>query len=278
MTNPKVILITGAAAGFGREIALAAARAGHVVYAGVRNPSDVDALATLDARLRPLSLDVTVPAQRAAAVARIYGEAGRLDALINNAGVALGGFLEQLDEDELRQVMEVNFFAVWAMTQAVLPGMREARSGLIVNISSMAGRMAFPGLGAYAASKFALEGMSEAWRHELRAFGVHVVLVEPGAYRTDIFSRNRRVGRRARDPESPWAALAARADARFTKLANRQARDPAEVAALVLSILTDPAPRLRYPIGADARLRSTLVRVAPFSLVEALIWRMLLKE
>ncbi|MBN2798944.1 MAG: SDR family NAD(P)-dependent oxidoreductase [Deltaproteobacteria bacterium] len=275
----QVILVTGARSGFGLEIAAQAAGAGHIVYAGLRDLDTAGPLleACAGTPVTPLQLDVTDPKQRERAVARVLREQGRLDALVNNAGVALGGFLEQVDEDELRQVLEVNLFGVWGMTVAVLPAMRSQRSGTVVNISSMAGRMAFPGLGAYATSKFALEGMSEAWRHELATFGVRVVLIEPGAYRTDIFERNRRLARRASDPDSPWATLAQRANERFSAIADRQARDPAEIGALVLRVLADPHPRLRYPTGADAQLRSTMVKLLPFSWVQWAVHRMLLR-
>jgi NAD(P)-dependent dehydrogenase (short-subunit alcohol dehydrogenase family) len=266
----RVVLITGCRSGIGLATALQAARAGHVVYAGLRDPATSDSLrAAQGLPIIPIPLDVTRAEERAAAVDRILAERGRLDVLVNNAGVALGGFLEQLEEDELRHVFDVNVFGVWAMTRAALPHMRKAGSGLIVLVSSMAGRMAMPGLGAYASSKFALEGMGEAWRHELAAFGIRVVLVEPGAYRTEIFGRNRSVGRRARDADSPYAPYVERVDALAARTVARVARDPSEVARLVVSLIEGKRPAMRYPIGPGARLRSLLVRLAPFALLEA---------
>jgi NAD(P)-dependent dehydrogenase (short-subunit alcohol dehydrogenase family) len=269
----RVVLVTGCSSGIGLAVAREAARAGHVVYAGLRDPASATELASA-AGIVPLPLDVTRAAEREAAVERVVREQGRLDVLVNNAGVALGGFLEQLDEDELRRVFDVNVFGAWAMTCAALPHLRSAK-GLVVFISSMSGRSALPGLGAYAASKFALEALGEAWRHELAPFGVRVVLVEPGAYRTEIFGRNRRLGRRALDAASPYASLVARVDDVATRTARRLARDPAEVARLVVSLFDVPRPRLRYPIGPGARLRSVLLRLAPFSLVEAIVRRAL---
>jgi NAD(P)-dependent dehydrogenase (short-subunit alcohol dehydrogenase family) len=139
----------------------------------------------------------------------------------------------------------------------------------------MAGRQALPGLGAYASSKFALEAMGEAFRHELGLFGVRVVLVEPGAYRTEIFGRNRRLSRHAGDLASPYAPYAARLDALVARIAGRFARDPAEVARRVVSLFDARRPGLRHPVGPDARLRSALLRVAPFGLFERVVRRAL---
>ncbi|HSD66893.1 MAG TPA: SDR family oxidoreductase [Vicinamibacteria bacterium] len=266
-----MVLVTGCSSGIGLAVAREAARAGHVVYAGLRDPASGPAP---EADFVPVALDVTRAAEREAAVARVVREQGRLDVLVNNAGVALGGFLEQVEEDELRHVFDVNVFGAWAMTRAALPQLRAAR-GLVVFMSSMSGRTALPGLGAYAASKFGLEALGEAWRHELAPLGVRVVLVEPGAYRTEIFGRNRRLGRRVRDAASPYAPRVERLDALARRTAERLARDPAEVARLVVSLFDARRPRLRYPIGPGARLRTVLLRVAPFSLVEAIVRRTL---
>ena len=276
MSTPRVVLITGCGSGIGLATALEAARAGHTVYAGLRDPASGTALMRAAGGLSivPLPLDVTRAEHRAAAVERVVRERGRLDVLVNNAGVALGGFLEQLDDDELRQVFDVNVFGAWAMTRVALPALRASR-GLVVLMSSMAGRSAMPGLGAYAASKFALEAMGEAFRHELGLFGIRVVLVEPGAYRTEIFGRNRRLSRHARDTASPYAPYVERLDALVERIAARFARDPAEVARLVVGLFEARRPSLRHPIGPDARLRSLLLRLAPFGLLERLIGRAL---
>ncbi len=251
-----IVLITGCRSGFGQHIALRAARAGHTVYAGLRDLRTADGLVAAAAGLpvHPIALDVCVDADRKAAVAHILAKHGRIDALINNAGVALGGPLEDLDEDELRHLFEVNFFGLWALTNLVLPGMRAQGSGIIENMSSISGRMALPGLGAYAASKHALEGMTEALRVEVAPFGVRVVLIEPGPYKTDILGRNRTLGRRATSPDSPYADLSRRAEALFTKV-SQTAEDPEEVAARCVDLLTEAAPALRHPMGKSARAR-----------------------
>ena len=270
-----VVVVTGARSGIGREICVAAAARGHVVYAGLRDPSTGgELLSRATGDVRPLPLDVTDAAQRDAAIARIVAEEGRIDALVNNAGVALGGVLEEVDEDELRRVLDVNVVATWAMTRAVLPVMRARRAGRIVNVSSASGRMAIPCLGVYATSKFALEGMSEAMRHELRPWGVDVVLVEPGAYATDIWTRNRTLSRSASRTDSPYGAYRAAVDAFVSDYSTRNMRPPAEVGAYIVDLLEARGrPRLRHPIGPGARMRELAVRLLPFGLIERVVDR-----
>lgn len=265
-----VVLITGCRSGIGLACAVAAAQAGHTVYAGLR---DLRTRASLDHAagalpITPLQLDVTSEADRRGAIARILEEQGRVDALVNNAGIGVGGFLEQLTSEEIRQVYEVNVFGALELCRAVLPAMRARGGGAIVNISSMSGRMALAGNGLYSSSKFALEGLSEALRLEVRAFGVRVVLVEPGAYRTDIMTRNRRVSRGALVPGGPYSELAARLDAMWKRTVERQARDPREVAERVVALLQAPDPPLRHPVGPDAHLRAWALRLLPDRLIE----------
>lgn len=273
---PRVVLITGCRSGFGLLTAAAAARAGWTVYAGLRSLDHGADLAAATAGLdvRPLVLDVTSAEQRDEALRRIVAEAGGLDALVNNAGRALGGFLELVEEDELRAVMETNLFGAWALTRAALPHLRARAPSTVVMVSSASGRMAIPGLGAYAASKFALEGLSEAWRHELRPLGVRVVLIEPGAYRTDIFGRNRQLSRGITTPGvyAPWVAGM---DQLFTAMVDRVARDPVEVADTIVRVLHDPHPPLRYAIGPSTGLRAALRALVPDRLTEWLIARIL---
>jgi NAD(P)-dependent dehydrogenase (short-subunit alcohol dehydrogenase family) len=269
----RVVLVTGCRTGIGAAAVKALAAAGHVVYAGLRDPAAPRSGAEDWDRLgvTALPLDVTDDAQRRAAVERILSERGRIDVLVNNAGVAVGGFLEQLEEDELRRVYEVNVFGTWAMTKQVLPAMREAGSGLILQVSSMAGRQALPGFGAYASSKFALEGMSESWRHELRRFGVRCVLLEPGAYRTEIFDPARLECRGFRDPDSPYAEDAAALARTVRSFVERRGRDPIEVAEKIVALVESRAPGLRHPVGPGVWLRSLMLRFLPFGLVELLL-------
>ncbi len=273
----ETVLITGCRSGFGLGTAVAAARAGFTVYAGLRDLATAEDLerAAEGLDVTPLQLDVTQAHQREAAVARILDERGRLDHLVNNAGIALGGFLEQIEEDELRRVFEVNVFGAWAMTKACLPGLRDGGGGSVVMVSSMSGRMALPTLGAYAGSKFALEGLGEAWRHELKPFGIRVVLIEPGAYRTDIFERNRNVCRRYDDPQGPYVPWVRSGDRLHRKIVERLAGDPAEVCDHIVRCLRDPSPPLRHPIGPLARPRATLRNFVPFAAVELIMERLL---
>ncbi len=274
MSRP-VALITGCRSGFGLVSAVSAAKAGYVVYAGLRDLSTAGDLRAEagDLPVHPIQLDVTRADEREAVIGRVLDEQGRLDGLVNNAGVALGGFLEQVDEDEFRRLMDVNLFGVFSLTNAALPAMRERGRGVIVNISSTSGRVAIPGLGAYAASKWALEGMSEALRHELRPFGVRVVLIEPGAYRTDILGRNRALSRRAEDP-GPYKAMSDTLDTLSRRVASL-ASDPQEVADRIVAALEGRARALRYPMGRGVRPRIALHDWAPFGVLEAVVARLL---
>lgn len=269
-----IVLCTGCRSGFGMLIAVSSARAGHTVYAGLRDLSTGDRLVE-EARgldVRPLQLDVTDADQIEAAIARIVGEHGRLDALVNNAGLGLAGFLEQIGEDELRRLFEVNVFGAWALTKACLPHLRASDEGIVINITSMAGRQAMPGLGAYAGSKFALEGMTEALRHEMRPFGVRVVLVEPGPYKTDLFNRNRWVAREAETEGGPYAPYLRRVEQLVEKMTPRMG-DPQEVADLVTRLLKKPRPNLRYPLGPGVPARVWLRRLLPFKGFELILKR-----
>jgi NAD(P)-dependent dehydrogenase (short-subunit alcohol dehydrogenase family) len=268
-----IVIATGCRSGFGKLIAHEAARQGHTVYAGLRDLDTQDALMSgAPEGVIPLQLDVTHDEERRAAVERVLAEQGRIDGLINNAGIAIGGFIEQFTEEELRQVFDVNVFGAWALMKLCLPGMRERKSGIIVNLTSVAGRLANPGLGIYAGSKFALEGMTEALRHEMRPFNVRVVLVEPGPYQTDIMGRNRRMAA-ASDEPSPYSPYQDQLLAMFAKMESRLG-DPREVSDLCVSLLTDPAPRLRYALGPTTSARLALKRFAPFSVTEAVMRRL----
>ncbi len=255
------------------------ARAGHVVYAGLRDLSTRQELdeASRELDIIPVQLDVTAADERVDVVARIVRDHGRLDILVNNAGVAVGGFLELIEEDELRRVLEVNVIGVFALTKLCLPHLREAGAGdgaWLFQISSMAGRMAFPGLGAYATSKFGLEGMSEALRHELAPFGVRVALIEPGAYKTAIWTRNRTIGRNAKG-DGPYLPYAQRIDAVLERVVDKKARHPREVGQHVASLVRQRDFALRHPMGEDAWLRSLILKLLPFRIVELVLgWAM----
>jgi len=237
----RVVLITGASAGIGKACAERLARNGWRVFGAQRRTATSDA-----AGIEMIAMDVTDDATVAHAVAAVHQRAGRIDAVINNAGYALMGAVEDTSIDEARAQLETNFFGVLRVCRAVLPIMRAQGGGHIVNISSLAGVLGLPFSGMYSASKFALEGMSESLRLETRRFGIRVVLVEPGDFDTDLPNQRRRA-----------AAAADNATYRdaMTKVEAQQAKDeaaapkPDGVAALVERILDDRHPRLRRSVG-----------------------------
>ena len=183
--QPRVWLITGASSGFGRAIAEAALATGDTVVAAARRPEAVaDLVAAAPDRVTALRLDVTDTDRIRDAVAEVIDRHGRVDVLVNNAGRGAIGAAEETSDSELRDLMDLHFFGPAALTRAVLPRMRERGTGAIVQMSSMGGRFTFPGVGAYSATKFALEGWSEALAKEVDRFGIRVLIVEPGAFRT----------------------------------------------------------------------------------------------
>lgn len=246
---------------------MSAARAGHVVYAGLRDVSTADDLmrAAGDLTVHPVQLDVTVDEERKAVVARILAEHGRLDALVNNAGIAMAGPLEEVAEADWRRTFEVNVFGLWELTRLVIPSMREHGDGCIVNVSSMAGRMATPCLGVYAATKHAVSGLSEALRHEVRPFGIRTVLIEPGPYKTDIFGRNKRIADGVGDASSPYAPLVGALEALSGKAIDG-AGDPQDVADRIVGVLADPSPAFRHTMGPSTVVR----RLAKWGLPDGL--------
>lgn len=278
-----VALITGCSSGFGMLIAVRLARAGHTVYATMRNLDRDQALrkasADLTENLIIEKLDVTSQTSIIRVVKRIAADSGRLDIVINNAGYGLGGFFEDLDHDEIRAVFETNFFGVQEVTRQTLPMLRAAAqnggSPQIINISSVQGRWAVPGLGAYTASKFALEGFSESLYHELAPFGIKVIVIEPGSYSTEIFTTNRRIGRRAMNESSPYFPYIQAMLHRIDRMIKSPAHigDPNEVAILVEKIINSPKPKFRYMIGKSTRSRRILSYILPFSRTATIVQR-----
>ncbi|WP_376717943.1 SDR family oxidoreductase [Paenibacillus forsythiae] len=254
------------------------AQQGYRVVAAMRDPSRQEDLvrlaeqaAILD-RVRVMRMDVTDPAAIEAAVAEALNSFGRIDVLVNNAGYAAGGFVEEVPMEEWRRQMETNFFGLVAVTKAVLPQMRERRSGLIINIGSVSGLAAFPGYAPYAASKFAVEGFSESLRHEMSPFGVRVVIIEPGAYRTAIWSKG--LSQISAADGSPYRA---RLDAvlRYSRKTADTAPDPQEVAELIGRIAQMRSPRLRYVVGRGSRLLTGGKSLLPWRWFERIVARAL---
>jgi NAD(P)-dependent dehydrogenase (short-subunit alcohol dehydrogenase family) len=273
MTNS--VLITGTSSGLGLETALYLAQHGLRVYATMR---DLSRRATLDreavrrnVHLQVLQLDVTDPASIQAVVTTVIEQSKGIYGLVSNAGINIGGYFEDLSEEEIRQVFEVNIFGTMAVTRVVLPYMRAARRGRIVIMSSIGGKIASPSATPYCASKFALEGFGESLAQEVRPFGVHVTLLEPGSVKTELYGGNRRVAARALDPQGPYYEWFQQLQGLMDQLARTPATSAEKVAEAVHHALTVKRPRWRYVVGRRPRLLITLRRYLPGELFER-IW------
>jgi len=252
-SKQKVAIVTGCSSGIGHEISLILARNGFTTYATMRNlqkGSDLKSIAE-DEKL-PLhfaQLDVTDENSVKKAIQTVYDEAGRIDILVNNAGYGLTGAFEDLSLDEIKAQYETNVFGLIRTTQSVLPIMRKQRSGLIVNISSGAGRFGFPTGSAYVSTKFAVEGLTESMSYELEPFGIKVILIEPGVIKTNFFNSSV-LAKKSQDPNSPYATLMKGMEDSVDKMMEN-ASTPQYVAEVVLHAVTNENPKLRYLAGKD---------------------------
>mgnify|MGYP000906154189 FL=1 len=258
MTPPKVVLITGASSGIGRFTAHHLAQRGWRVFGGVRRPEAIGGLPGVE----PLRLDVTDDASVSAAVDAIVERMGRIDGLVNNAGGSVLGAAEEISIEQARALLDLNVLGVLRMSQAVLPVMRRQGSGRIVNISSVVGFLPAPFMAIYAASKHAVEGLSESMDHEVRQFGIRVALVEPGFTRTNIDA----AAPRADHPLSDYHAARKRVS---TTIASQiaGAPDPTGVARTIERAL-DARRFARMPVGGEARVLSTLRKGMPAALFD----------
>ena len=273
------VMVTGASSGIGEAISLRLARAGFEVFAGVRQELDAERLRSRG--LRPLRLDVRDERQVRAAAEEVRSALGpaRLAALVNNAGVVMPGPLEFVPLDLLREQLEVNVIGQLAAIQAFLPLLRQA-AGRIVNIGSIDGKVATPLLGPYAASKFAVEGLSDALRRELRPWGIQVTVIEPGAIKTRIWEKGRIAGDAMLEhapvqAESQYGPLVQKVRAESVKAEQERSLPPDAVAKIVEHALTVRRARTRYLVGRDARLRAALDYLLPDRAMDALIARFL---
>jgi NAD(P)-dependent dehydrogenase (short-subunit alcohol dehydrogenase family) len=249
----SVVLVTGSSSGIGLATALHFGRLGDGVYAGVRNIATAtelaEAIAAEKLPVHPITLDVDDQASVTRAVREVLAQAGRVDVLVNNAGIGGGGPVEDVPVDWVKSLFETNYLGAIRMIRAVLPGMRERRSGVIVNVSSIAGRLAIAGHGHYSAVKHALEAISEALAQEVLGFGIRVAIVEPGVVVTPIFTKAKRFA----DPASPYAAHVHRL-LLFYQMQMKMPSQPADVARVIHDAVTTKTPKLRYLVGQDAEM------------------------
>jgi NAD(P)-dependent dehydrogenase (short-subunit alcohol dehydrogenase family) len=260
--DQPVAIVTGGSSGIGESVCRALQGAGFTVYAAARRMDQMASLAA--AGMKIVKVDVTDDGSLVALVDQVVAETGRIDVLVNNAGYGSYGALEDVPMDEARRQFDVNVFGLARLTQLVLPHMRSRRSGRIVNISSMGGKIYEPMGSWYHSTKFAVEGLSDSLRMELRPFGIQVVLIEPGAIKTEwagISADNVR----ARSAGGPYAKQAGQVGAVLDAGAGETARgsDPSVVADAVVKAATARRPRTRYAIGLGAKPLILLRRVLP---------------
>jgi NAD(P)-dependent dehydrogenase (short-subunit alcohol dehydrogenase family) len=273
------VLITGASSGIGEACAHHLAELGFNVFAGVRKDADAQRIAGL--RIEPLMIDVADDASVAAAAEQVRGAvAGAgLAGLVNNAGIAVAGPLEFMPLGEFQRQLEVNVTGMLRSTQAMLPLIRQGGRGRIVNMSSIGGRVAAPMVGPYAASKFAVEGLSDSLRRELRPWSIHVALIEPGAVATPIWDKSIAAGDQIRAESPPEAEkLYGEVIEAIRKQAQKNAIEgvpPQEVAEAVADALTADKPKTRYLVGRDAKMRGPMAKLMPDRMMDAAIARVL---
>jgi short-subunit dehydrogenase len=252
----QVALITGCSSGIGYETALMLARNGFHTFATMRNTKKSDSLEEiikkerLDLNIR--ELDVNDDTSIENTIKCIKREANRIDVLINNAGYGLVGFFEDLTLDEIRNQFETNFFGVLNITKKIIPIMRLQKSGTIINVSSGAGQVGFPGISAYVSTKFAIEGFSESLMYELYPYGIKVVIIEPGVIKTNFF-RNCIVSEHSMKKSSPYS----RSLDKFQKnveLMQEHATSPIDVAKVIIQVLGNNEPKQRYIVGNDVAM------------------------
>jgi NAD(P)-dependent dehydrogenase (short-subunit alcohol dehydrogenase family) len=270
----KIAVITGTSSGFGVLTSIELAKAGFHVVATMRDLARRERLdqavsaAGVGAKIDVRELDVTKFETMPPFVESVVRDYGRIDVLVNNAGFPVAGFAEDIKLEELRLQFETNFFGAVALTKAVLPTMRQQRSGHIIQVSSIVGLQGAVTVSSYSASKHALEGWSESLRLELNPLGIKVVLVEPGAFQTDIWTRSAVMGKEATKPTSPNLQRSLNMRERITKIPKD---DPVIVARAIAAIAQDPNPRLRYLVGRDAKVQLAMKRILPWKWYEKLV-------
>jgi NAD(P)-dependent dehydrogenase (short-subunit alcohol dehydrogenase family) len=247
----RVWLITGVSTGFGHELAKAVLARGEIVAGTVRQAAQIDEFRALaPGRSFAYRLDVTQGGTIPGVIASVVRDTGRIDVLVNNAGYGLIGAAEETSDAEARKLFETNFFGLLNVTQAVLPHMRAAKRGHIVNFSSLAGIMGIPGVSLYCASKFAVEGLSESLAQELAPFGIKVTIVEPGGFRTDFAGRS--IAMPAKILADYADTPAARSRAMMAGYHGHEPGDPVKAANAIIKVVDSEAPPMRLVLGPDA--------------------------
>lgn len=250
----KVALVTGSSSGIGFETALALARENYFTYATMRNISKSKKIQEIakkeNLNLEVIELDVDKEESIKSAVKKIHDQKGRVDVLVNNAGYGLFGCIEDVSIEELKAQFETNFFGIVRLIQEVSPIMRKNGSGIIVNVSSVAGRIGFPGTPAYISSKFALEGLSESMRYELSPFGIKTIIIEPGVIKTNFFS-SMKVSEGK--PNSPYKEITEKV-MNGVKMMAEMGTPPVEVANTIIKAIKTEEPLPRYVVGSDASM------------------------
>ena len=272
----QVILITGAGSGMGLTASLYLAARNYRVYGTVLTSEEGEYL-DREARSRNLSvgvvpMDITKADQIEAAVSGLLRETGRLDGVVHFAGLGLRGFFEDLSMEEIRKVFDVNVFGVMALTQAVLPHMRQRRQGRIIITTSAAGRIGSMTISGYCSTKFALEGLAECLYQEMYPLGVHVSVLEPGLIQTPHFTINRNRAKRAMDPASPYYRWFCQHEYLVDKLLANNKFTTEDIAREVYRILRARKPRLRYTVSAKLKVVLALRSYLPASLFEGIYW------
>jgi NAD(P)-dependent dehydrogenase (short-subunit alcohol dehydrogenase family) len=270
----KLAMITGSSSGFGLLTSIEMAKAGFRVIATMRDLTrrtkldQAAAAASVTKQIDVRELDVTNFAALPGVVYAVASEFGRIDVLVNNAGFAVGGFAEDIQLEELRLQFETNFFGAVAMTTAVLPIMRRQRSGHIIQISSIGGLAGSISISSYSASKHALEGWSESLRLEVNSLGIKVVLVEPGAFDTGVWTVGAVMGKEAKSKASPNFQRSLKMREVVGKIPKD---DPLHVARKIVAIAQHPNPKLRYLVGRDAKIQLAMKRLLPWKWHEKLV-------
>lgn len=250
----KVALVTGSSSGIGFETALALARENYFTYASMRNTSKAGKIQEIakkeNLNLTVIELDMDKEDSIKSAVKKIQEQKGRIDVLVNNAGYGLFGCLEDITMEELKAQFQTNFFGVVSLIQEIAPIMRKQGSGIIVNVSSVAGRIGFPGTPAYISSKFALEGLSECMRYELSPFGIKTIIIEPGVIQTNFFSSMKVAHGK---PGSPYKEITEKV-MNGVKMMAEMGTPPVEVAKTIMKSIKTAEPLPRYVVGSDASM------------------------